>query len=453
MSQPSTPFKDGKTHDINPVQADGTVFCYCNIPAVKYTSRTSANPDRNFYCCRKYKEDPHNCKFFLWADSPVITSHPAHQPEQSSSQSSEPTSSQPSQTFQPPSQSSPLKRPASPLPSQPMPPSTPTRARVNLNVPRTPSTPQGRVNRMKDIEVALGLSPAKPEPANLPTTPVPASNRAPASRTPDQSSQTAPAPAAPAPKLPQGLEDDEFAAEYDSIPNPDSEPERERVAAGMQTDADLMSEASQSQSPSPLRSHAQGRSYTNDDGDIDMDSESRTQTYGRPPSSPTSSRNPSPAKRARVEAVKYPRLSPLNKPEHRLPGDWDVNPFADPAATPSTYAHHVTSTSRQLLTPPASSNDLPQYRAPHDLQVPESPTPPRRTDKGKGKARAREEDEKMEARAEEGMSVDVVPGGYGYPNDVSGLGLWEGGVLITLEFCNPVHRRSLLCGCLSHSNC
>lgn len=44
------------------------VMCYCGSAAAQRVSKTAANPDREFYCCRKL-EGQGKCKYFQWADA------------------------------------------------------------------------------------------------------------------------------------------------------------------------------------------------------------------------------------------------------------------------------------------------------------------------------------------------------------------------------------------------
>jgi hypothetical protein len=43
-------------------------LCQCGDPSTTKTSRSEANPNRQFYCCSKAQQDPARCKFFKWAD-------------------------------------------------------------------------------------------------------------------------------------------------------------------------------------------------------------------------------------------------------------------------------------------------------------------------------------------------------------------------------------------------
>ena len=59
----STPTKS-QVYSINHIGEDGIIRCYCDEPAPLRTSRTNANPNRDFYACNKDREDPGRCKFW-----------------------------------------------------------------------------------------------------------------------------------------------------------------------------------------------------------------------------------------------------------------------------------------------------------------------------------------------------------------------------------------------------
>ncbi|KZT26667.1 hypothetical protein NEOLEDRAFT_1177263 [Neolentinus lepideus HHB14362 ss-1] len=341
--------QNGRIHDVSPVRPDGTVVCYCNVPAAKRTSRTPANPNRDFYSCTKFSSDPNKCKFWLWADNPIIANHPARR------QPTTPSQSQPDSQF-----SSPAIPYASPASQHaPMPPATPTRTRVaNVNPPRTPSTPRGRESRLKDIQTALEVAAPTPPPSSASPPPAPPSS----SKKPDS--------------------EDEIAAED----------EPERASAAIQTD-----HASES-FPSPPRS--QNDHIEPDDHHIEVDAPSPHRHPRTPSQNQNRSRNPSPAKRARIGEVRYPSLSSFAP---RLPGDYDcVSVFAPTSTTTSTNpfvkllaaasTNPFASVSRNPFLSASTSNNLPASSQP-------SPT-----GKGKGKARARVEEDDDDEVVVEGMS-------------------------------------------------
>ncbi|KAK9098059.1 hypothetical protein Syun_025104 [Stephania yunnanensis] len=45
----------------------GHKYCYCDVPAVVFTSWTATNPGRQFYRCRKYTHKC-GCEYFKWLD-------------------------------------------------------------------------------------------------------------------------------------------------------------------------------------------------------------------------------------------------------------------------------------------------------------------------------------------------------------------------------------------------
>ncbi|KAI8993075.1 hypothetical protein BD414DRAFT_483226 [Trametes punicea] len=74
MSQSSTYSVQTFVNDMAPVNDEGQVVCHHRLPAKRMTSRTPTNPNRDFYTCPKDKDDPGNCKFFMWADDPKLCS-------------------------------------------------------------------------------------------------------------------------------------------------------------------------------------------------------------------------------------------------------------------------------------------------------------------------------------------------------------------------------------------
>ncbi|KAL4074243.1 hypothetical protein J3A83DRAFT_4234637 [Scleroderma citrinum] len=56
----------------SPVGPDGVVRCKHGEPALKRTSQTALNPNRDFWCCRYPPGDNARCKFFYWADDPIV---------------------------------------------------------------------------------------------------------------------------------------------------------------------------------------------------------------------------------------------------------------------------------------------------------------------------------------------------------------------------------------------
>lgn len=43
-------------------------ICQCNAPCTRLMSRSERNPNRWFYKCAKFKDDPTQCRFFVWED-------------------------------------------------------------------------------------------------------------------------------------------------------------------------------------------------------------------------------------------------------------------------------------------------------------------------------------------------------------------------------------------------
>ena len=43
-------------------------LCFCGLPAARLMSRSARNPNRWFFKCSKFKDDPLQCKFFVWED-------------------------------------------------------------------------------------------------------------------------------------------------------------------------------------------------------------------------------------------------------------------------------------------------------------------------------------------------------------------------------------------------
>lgn len=48
--------------------------CFCCEDVAQRTSRTDKNPDRDFFCCPKEREDGTRCTYFRWAASDLATS-------------------------------------------------------------------------------------------------------------------------------------------------------------------------------------------------------------------------------------------------------------------------------------------------------------------------------------------------------------------------------------------
>lgn len=127
----STPQK-AYHHSANPVGPDGQVRCFKHGEvAVKLTSRTAANPGRQFYRCPKQANE--KCSFFYWADDPVFQAHlgapglandqpptpHVKQPSSTPGASGIPQEDRAILTPAPPLQASPNKRPRPVSPSRP----------------------------------------------------------------------------------------------------------------------------------------------------------------------------------------------------------------------------------------------------------------------------------------------------------------------------------------------
>ncbi|KAH9949601.1 hypothetical protein B0H21DRAFT_727596 [Amylocystis lapponica] len=170
----------------DPRDAEGNVRCYIHhLLAAKRVSTTPANPGRKFYSCPKHRDDPDNCKFFIWADDPVFGEQPApaRQSTTTSTIATQDMSPRPSQkerasvarTPQRPTASS-LKRSRSiSPPMHALPPATPSRAPHStapggLMTPSTPGTPSSAFTpSQKAIRIAAiqaGLD-AKKSPSSL----------------------------------------------------------------------------------------------------------------------------------------------------------------------------------------------------------------------------------------------------------------------------------------------
>lgn len=48
--------------------------CFCCMDVAQRTSRTDKNPDKDFFCCPKEREDGTRCTYFRWAASDLVTS-------------------------------------------------------------------------------------------------------------------------------------------------------------------------------------------------------------------------------------------------------------------------------------------------------------------------------------------------------------------------------------------
>ncbi|KIK97797.1 hypothetical protein PAXRUDRAFT_824568 [Paxillus rubicundulus Ve08.2h10] len=66
----------------NPLGEDGIVRCHHGERAVRRTSHTASNTDREFYCCSRHSSDSTRCKFFYWADDPMFWREELHPPSQ-----------------------------------------------------------------------------------------------------------------------------------------------------------------------------------------------------------------------------------------------------------------------------------------------------------------------------------------------------------------------------------
>ncbi|KAI0675250.1 hypothetical protein C8Q78DRAFT_530281 [Trametes maxima] len=71
MSQDSSDSVRAFVTDVAPVDDKGRVVCFHNLPAKRVTSRSPANPERDFYAC---SSDRDSCKFFVWTDDPTLCS-------------------------------------------------------------------------------------------------------------------------------------------------------------------------------------------------------------------------------------------------------------------------------------------------------------------------------------------------------------------------------------------
>ncbi|KAK7053445.1 hypothetical protein VNI00_004071 [Paramarasmius palmivorus] len=139
MSQTPT---QSQTRTVNAscFDSNGTVVCYHDEPAARKTSRTEANPNRDFFCCAKDRE---RCKFWKWADELTL---PGAEP----SPQRQTTNGIPSQSYTRPeiamsgSQKRPLEVEATELTS------TPKRPRTNAS-----HTPGGSIQRLSAIEAGL----------------------------------------------------------------------------------------------------------------------------------------------------------------------------------------------------------------------------------------------------------------------------------------------------------
>ncbi|KAI0775664.1 hypothetical protein BD413DRAFT_281432 [Trametes elegans] len=74
MTQSSVVSVAAYVNDITPVNDEGKVVCYHQLPAKRLTSQTSRNPNRDFYTCPEDHLLGTKCKFFIWADDHALLS-------------------------------------------------------------------------------------------------------------------------------------------------------------------------------------------------------------------------------------------------------------------------------------------------------------------------------------------------------------------------------------------
>ncbi|KAI1794084.1 hypothetical protein LXA43DRAFT_157185 [Ganoderma leucocontextum] len=165
MSQESNVSAHAYNRDTAPVNSQGQVVCYHEEPAILRTSHTVANPGRDFFSCRKDREDPERCRFFAWADDHSICA--ARESRRAAMRDM--SANTPTATPQRPSQAqraqmarlpdtpiSPQKRRRTPSPPPPFPPSTgnpftPKQRRLNGTI----GTPESLAARNAAIAAAL----------------------------------------------------------------------------------------------------------------------------------------------------------------------------------------------------------------------------------------------------------------------------------------------------------
>lgn len=147
-----------QTYTINPTGADGIVRCYCNEPALFLTSKTRANPNREFYCCSKDREDKARCRF--WSDYLCQSLHicliltPCAEWQDELEKATQPP---PQSQAQMPSQPTPSQRQRADIARGSMTPSPKKRSQSPGSSQMTPSQ-----KRLADIEAALGESGVDP---------------------------------------------------------------------------------------------------------------------------------------------------------------------------------------------------------------------------------------------------------------------------------------------------
>ncbi|KAG1832508.1 hypothetical protein EV424DRAFT_1369021 [Suillus variegatus] len=86
-------FNQLHTQSTSPMDADGVVRCSHGETAIRRTSQTSSNPNREFYTCSRSIQSE-RCRFFYWVDDPIFSPQQHSSVSPSVSASSRPPPSQ-----------------------------------------------------------------------------------------------------------------------------------------------------------------------------------------------------------------------------------------------------------------------------------------------------------------------------------------------------------------------